>query len=342
MDELRSAPVETTGPDAEPGWRVQWKRLKCVRWGEWKALMNTAMNNWFTHNAPRLGASLAFYTLLSLAPLLIIVVAVAGAVFGREAAEGQLVWQIQDLIGREGAITIQAMLRGTQQPGAGTIASVIGVLALLYGATSVVAELRDALNTIWCVPRKEQTGIRSLLAILVERTISLAMVLAVGFLLLVSLTINAALSAVGKRFQWWLPSPEYVLQAVDFLITYFVIAGIFLLIYKFVPDLRLEWRDVIPGALVTALLFGVGRTLIGMYLGKAGVGSTYGAAGSLVLILFWVYYSAQIFFFGAEFTQAYAQHFGSRPCDRIGREVQIVDRDQPAPAGGGEPVVRLS
>ncbi len=304
--------------------------------------MNTAMNNWFTHNAPRLGASLAFYTLLSLAPLLIIVVAVAGAVFGREAAEGQLVWQIQDLIGREGAITIQAMLRGTQQPGAGTIASVIGVLALLYGATSVVAELRDALNTIWCVPRKEQTGIRSLLAILVERTISLAMVLAVGFLLLVSLTINAALSAVGKRFQWWLPSPEYVLQAVDFLITYFVIAGIFLLIYKFVPDLRLEWRDVIPGALVTALLFGVGRTLIGMYLGKAGVGSTYGAAGSLVLILFWVYYSAQIFFFGAEFTQAYAQHFGSRPCDRIGREVQIVDRDQPAPAGGGEPVVRLS
>lgn len=317
-------PVETTGIDNLPGWKVQWRRIRALRWRDIGTLFGTTATNWYAHNAPRLSASVAFYTLLSLAPLLVIVVAVASAVFGRKAAEGQLVWQIRDLIGQQGAETIQTLLQAAQLPGAGTVASILGALTLIYGATAVVSELRDALNTIWCVPRKQETGLRSLLSILMDRTLAFATILGVGFLLLVSLALNAALAALGARYQYILPLTEFALHTLDFVITYVVIAVLFALIYKLLPDISVEWRDVIPGALLTSLLFGAGKTLIGIYLGKASIASTYGAAGSLVVVLIWVYYSAQIFFLGAEFTQAYAQTFGSRPCDRVGREVSIV------------------
>ena len=161
---------------------------------------------------------------------------------------------------------------------------------------------------------------------LVDRTLSFAMVLGIGFLLLVSLAVNAALAALSDQFNFYLSTPAWALEAMNFVISYAVITVLFVLLYKVVPDLHIEWRDVILGAALTALLFSVGKTLIGLYLGTAGIGSTYGAAGSLVVVLVWVYYSAQIFYFGAEFTQAYAQRFGSRPCDRIGREVQLVTR----------------
>jgi membrane protein len=321
---MESGSVSTTGVDDKPGWRVELRRVFVLRWKDVRDLLTTTLVQWYVHNIPRLGASVAFYTLLSLAPLLVIVIAVAGAAFGRQAAEGQLVWQIQDLIGREGAETVQALLRGARQPGAGALATAIGLGALVFAATAVVSELRDALNTIWCVPKKPATGLQSIVAVLVDRTLAFAVVIGFGFLLLVSLAVNAALVAIGDRYQQWLPSPEYVLQSVDFVFSYFVIAFLFAMIYKLLPDLRLEWRDVIPGALLTSLLFSAGKTLIGLYLGKAGIASTYGAAGSLVVLLFWVYYSAQIFFLGAEFTQAYAQRFGSRPCDRVGAEVKIV------------------
>lgn len=320
-------PIETTGIDSVPGWKVQWRRIRALRWRDMGMLFATTATNWYTHSAPRLSASVAFYTLLSLAPLLVIVVAVASAVFGRKAAEGQLVWQIQDLIGREGAETIQTLLKGAQMPGAGAIASFLGGITLIYGATSVVSELRDALNTIWCVPRKQETGLRSLLSILMDRTLAFATVLGIGFLLLVSLAMNAALAALGTRYQYILPLTEFALHTLDFVVTYVVIAFLFALIYKLLPDISVEWRDVIPGALLTSLLFGAGKTLIGIYLGKASIASTYGAAGSLVVVLIWVYYSAQIFFLGAEFTQAYSQTFGSRPCDRVGRAVTIVSSE---------------
>lgn len=334
-----------SGNSQRPTWKTQLRRLRTFRWADFREVLAASIGNWYAHNVPRLGASLAFYTLLSLAPLLVIVVAVAGAVFGREAAEGQLVWQIQDLIGRESAQTIQALLRGAQAPGAGTVASILGLLTLLYGATAVVAELRDALNTIWCVPKKEQTTLRSILGVLRDRTVSLAVVLGAGFLLLVSLAVNAALSALEKQYQGWLSSPAVVLRGLDLAVSFLVITFLFALMYKLLPDLDLEWRDVIPGAMVTSILFSTGKTLIGIYLGTATVASAYGAAGSLVVLLFWVYYSAQIFFLGAEFTQVYAQTFGSKPCDRLQAQLKIDKPGElpvePAPRGE-EPLVKLS
>jgi membrane protein len=273
---------------------------------------------------PRLSASVAFYTLLSLAPLLIIVIAVAGAVFGREAAEGQLVWQIQDLIGRDGAETIQTLLKGASKPSVGILATVAGLLTLFYGAGTVIAELRDALNIIWCVPPKPGSGFRTIVSMLRDRTVAFAIVLGIGFLLLVSLAVNAALSALGDHFHAAMPMPPWIFKVLDFTVTYVIIAILFAVIYKWIPNIHIEWRDVILGAMMTSLLFGLGKYLIGIYLGTAGIASTYGAAGSLVVVLIWVYYSAQIFFLGAEFTRAYAQIYGSRPCDRAGREVQIV------------------
>ncbi|MEJ7605551.1 MAG: YihY/virulence factor BrkB family protein [Bryobacteraceae bacterium] len=298
---------------------------------------NVTINNWFRHNVPRLGASLAFYTLLSLTPLLVVIVAIAGAVFGREAAEGQIVWQIQDQVGRDGAQAVQALLRGTQRPGQGAVATVLSILTLVFGATSVVSELRAALNVIWCVPIKEEVGLKSLQSVLVDRTMSFALVLGIGFLLLVSLAFNAAISALGKH-ELFPAMPAWCVQILDFVITYAVITLLFAVLFKVLPDLYIEWRDVFLGAAITSLLFNLGKTLIGIYLGTAGIASTYGAAGSLVVVLIWVYYSAQIFFLGAEFTQAFAQKFGSRPCDRVGREVRIVNAfgEPLQPQGSGD------
>ena len=321
---MNNAPLATPGIDCEPRFSVKVRRILGLRRDELSQLTSAAVSNWFTHNVPRLGASVAFYTLLSLAPLLIIVIAVAGAFFGKEAAEGQLVWQIQDLIGRDGAETIQTLLKGAQKPAAGTLATVFGLLTLFYGAGTVVSELRDALNIIWCAPSKRKSGFHTILGLLKDRTVAFAFVLGIGFLLLVSLAVNAALSAVGAQFNAVLPMPPWVFKALDFVITYIFIAILFAMIYKWLPNLHIEWRDVILGALLTSLLFGLGKYLIGLYLGTAGIASTYGAAGSLVVVLIWVYYSAQIFFLGAEFTVAYAQVYGSHPCDRMGRDVQVV------------------
>lgn len=289
-----------------------------------RSLLALTADAYLRHNVGRLSASLAFYTLLSLAPLLVVVIAIAGVVFGREAAAGQIVWQIQDLVGREGAQAIQALLESANRPAAGMIATIAGLLTLCYAAGSVMAELRDALNTIWCVPVKEEpAGLAQLLALIRDRTVAFAMVVGIGFLLLASLVVSAALSAIGKYSEQF-ALPAAVLEVLNFTLSFGVITFLFALMYKVLPDLYIEWSDVLLGAIVTALLFTIGKTLISLYLGKAGIGSTFGAAGSLVILLIWVYYSAQIFFLGAEFTQAYAQVYGSRPCDHVGREVQIV------------------
>jgi membrane protein len=326
--------IEPTGGEQKLGWRTQWHRLRALRWKDFGAVLQDVFNGWSEHRIPRLGAAVAFYTLLSLAPLLIIVVAIAGAVFGREAATGQLVWQIEDLIGYAGAEIVQTVLKTTQRPGAGLLATVLGSLALFIGATTAVAELRDALNTIWCVPRKEVSGLKSLVSVAVERTFAFIAVMAIGFLLLLSLAVNTAVAAFSEYYQEWMPTlTTALLQWTDLLIAWIVASLLFALVYKVLPDIDLEWRDVIPGAMVTSFLFSAGRLLIGMYLGRASYASAYGAAGSLVVLLVWIYYSAQIFFIGAEFTRSWAQNFGSKPCDRLERELKMLEVSQPSEPG---------
>lgn len=259
-----------------------------------------------------MGASLAYYTVLSLAPLLIVVVAAAGLVFGRQAAQGALVGQIQDLVGKQGAEAIQAIL---QQAGAkktaGTVASIVGFLTLLFGASSVALELRSAMNKIWA--QKEAAGVSGLIK---ERSYAVAIVIGAGFLLLVSLVVSTVLTSLDKFMGNLLPIPVWVAEGMNAMVSLLMITGILAAIFKFLPSVPLTWRDVSVGALFTAVLFTLGKTLIGIYLGRASVGSVYGAAGSLVLILVWIYYSAQILFFGAEFTRVYSTEYGSQPAGK--------------------------
>jgi membrane protein len=225
-------------------------------------------------NVPRLGASLAFYTLLSLAPLLVVILAIAAIAYGREAAQGQLFWQIQSLVGSEVARAIQALLQGAYRPRTGIFATALGILTLVVGASSVVVDLRGALNTIWHVPvAPDGIGLSSVLRLLRERFYSFALVLGAGFLLLISL--------MGKFFGDLLPAPEGVLQAATSVASFLMSTALFAAIYKLMPDVQLKWSDVTVGACVTSLLFTIGKQLIGLYLGRASFGSTYGAAGSL-------------------------------------------------------------
>ena len=278
--------MSTSEPSAlrEVGQRLrQFLRLRSADIG---TLLKQTVSAWFDDNAPRLGAALAFYTLLSLAPLLIVVVAIAALAFGQKAAQGQLIWEIQDLVGTEGARAIQSLIQSAYKPAAGTTATVLGALTLFIGASAVVVELRDALNTIWHVPVPATvSSLRSLLRLIKERFYLFGLILGVGFLLLVSLALNAAVSVLGSLFGSLLPASESVLNVAVFLISFLVITLLFAAIYKFLPDVRLKWSDVIVGACFTSLLFTIGKQLIGLYLGNASFGSTYGAAGSLVIVL---------------------------------------------------------
>jgi len=271
------------------------------------ALVKETFSHFFASNAPRLGAALAYYTVFSMAPLLVVVISIAGIAFGREAAQGQIVWQIQNLVGPEGAKAIQALLVATQKPASGAVATGVGLIVLFFGASGVFLELRDSLNLLWGV-RTPGAGFRGLV---LSRFFSFAMVLAVGFLLLVSLVLSAVLAALGKYLGTYLPLSEGVLHLLTLVISFIVFTALFALLYKVVPDLPVAWGDVLIGAAVTSLLFSLGKFGIGFYLGKAAVGSAYGAAGSLVVFLAWVYYSAQIFFLGAEFTHLYSKRCGS-------------------------------
>ncbi len=266
-------------------------------------LLKETFSKWSEHDAPRLGASLAFYTLLSLAPLLIIAIAIVALVFGHDAAQDQIGNQLRDLVGQSGADAIKTMLARSHNASSGVVATAIGVITLLLGASGVCGELRAALNKMWDA---KPAGGSGFMAMIKEKSFAFGMVLAIGFLLLVSLVVSAGLAAVGMYASGVLPIPPFVLEILNFLVSFGVITLLFALIYKYVPDVKIEWHDVWIGATATALLFTIGKFLIGLYLGKAGVGSAYGAAGSLVAVIVWVYYSAQIFFFGAEFTQVYA------------------------------------
>ena len=250
------------------------------------------------------------------------VIAVAGLAFGRQATAGQIRGQIQDLVGAKGAAAIETMVQSAWAPAKGIFATVAGVFTLIFGASLVVAELRNSLNLIWKAPQAPEEGglIKGILRIARDRFLSFAMVLGFGFLLLVSLVINAVIAALGQKFQSMLPIPEFALQGITLVVWFIVTTVLFAFIYKILPDVKIAWSDVAIGAIVTSALFTLGKLLIALYLGKSTVASAYGAAGSLVVVLVWIYYSAQIFFFGAEFTKVYANKYGSRLRSRLSME----------------------
>jgi membrane protein len=251
---------------------------------------------------PRMAAALSFYTMFSLAPVLIIAVAVAGLVFGRHAAETQIVGEVERLFGIEGGHLIEALIENARAPSSSIPATVIGVIALLVGATGVFGELQDSLNTVWNVAQKPE---RPFLAIVKQRFLSFAMVFGTGFLLLVSLVVSAGLTALSEWGGRLAPSIVPALHAVDLVVSFAVITGLFALMYKLVPDVRLQWREVAPGAAITSALFIVGKFALGFYLGSRAFVSAYAAVGSLLVVLLWVYYSSQILLLGAELTQVW-------------------------------------
>ncbi|MEH2162923.1 MAG: YihY/virulence factor BrkB family protein [Nostoc sp.] len=271
-------------------------------------LFQETFKEWSEDKASRLAAALAYYTIFSIAPLLIIVIAIAGAVFGEEAARGQIVGQIQGLVGIEGAKFLESAIQNANQPKTGAIASIISIVVLLVGATGLFTELQDAMNTIWEVKPKPGRGVTNIIRL---RVLSFAMVIGIGFLLLVSLVISTGLTTLVTYFSNLLPGVDSLWQLVNFLLSFAITTVLFGLIFKVLPDVKIAWSDVLVGASLTSVLFSIGRFLLGQYLGNGSFGSAYGAAGSLVVILAWVNYAAQILFFGAEFTQVYARRYGS-------------------------------
>jgi membrane protein len=276
-------------------------------------LKRTALE-WYEDRGARLGAALAFYTLFSLAPVLIIVIAIAAMAFGQEVAHAQIIQQIESFIGRDGTKAIQVMLENASQRSSGVITTLIGLTTFLFGATIVFSELQDALNIIWKIPPKPERGM--VIGLLRDRFLSFTMVIGIGFLLLVSIVANAVLGAIVQLFGDILPHQVYFLRAANTLFSFAMVTLLCAMIYKVLPDTRIAWRDVLIGAVATSLLFTVGKFLIGLYLGYSSVMSAHGAAGSLVAVLVWMYYSAQIFYFGAEFTKVYAARRGLKSAQR--------------------------
>ena len=272
-------------------------------------LIKEAAADWSHDRAPRLGAALAYYTVFSLVPFLVVVIALIGLVLGQEAAQSAILSHIATLVGDQSAAAIKDMIQRADQPSTGLVATGLAVVTLLFGASGVFGQLQDALNTVWGVEPKEGRGVWGFIK---DRFLSFVAVLGTGFLLLVSLILSSALAAFGKWFSGLLPLPEALLHLFNFVLSFVVVTGLFALIFKVLPDARVAWRDVWVGALLTAALFTIGKYALGLYLGKSNVASAYGAAGSLVLILVWVYYSAQILLYGAEFTQVYANRLGER------------------------------
>ncbi|MGA2182625.1 MAG: YihY/virulence factor BrkB family protein [Bryobacteraceae bacterium] len=284
--------VEPPGPGVSRGAnRSSWLLLKAL-----PRVFRQASSEWIDDNAPRLGASVAFYILLSLAPVIVIAVAVAAVVYGQEAAQGRLASEIRGVAGPDVARTIQEIIKSAYKPRTGVIATLLGLVTLIFGASSIFVELHDAMNTIWHVSLPpDRTNAAAIIRLIRNRFYSVAMVLGIGFLLLVSLLLNAWIAARSIA----------VPQAATFMILYLVIAVLFAALYKIVPDVTLKWSDVAPGAMITSLLFMIGKQFMGLYFAHTSFGSAYSAAGSPIVVLLWVYYSALLFFWGAEFSKVY-------------------------------------
>ena len=272
-------------------------------------LLKRAGQAWLDDYAPSMGAALAYYTVFSLAPLLLIVIAIAGLVFGADAARGEIFGQLRGLMGDDAAKGIEALLASVSKPSEGITATVVGVGVLMIGATTVFGELQDALDRIWRAPARDKSG--GLWSLLRARLLSFGMIFGIAFLLMVSLVLGAGMAALGK---WWggaFGGWEVLAQVINAVLSFGLTTAVFAFIYKLMPRVKVEWYDVWLGAAVTALMFTIGKTLIGLYIGTTGVTSGFGAAGSVVIVLVWVYYSAQVFLMGAEFTWVYARTFGS-------------------------------
>lgn len=274
-------------------------------------VLKRALTGWWNDNVPHLGAALSYYTLFSLAPILVVAIAIGGLVFGAEAVRGEIVGQIQALVGREGALAVQAMLEGAAKPSSSVPATILGIITFFLGATGAFLELQTALNAIWRVKPKASTTF--LRALVTDRLISFGLVVGVGFLLLTSLLVSAGLTALHTYMGETFPGGTVLWEAVNVIVSLAVISILFAMVYKVLPDVELGWSDVWVGGLVTAGLFTMGKLVIGLYLGTSAFASSYGAAGSVIVLLVWVYYSAQIILLGAEFTREYVKEFGRRP-----------------------------
>jgi membrane protein len=282
-----------------------WKRAPTI-----VQIFQSAVRAWWDDDALRLGASLAYYTLFAIAPILLVATAIAGMVFGAEAVRGEIVGQLDHLIGREGARAVQSLLEGASQRRTGILATIFGSITFVVAATGAFLELQGALNTIWRVKPKPGINVK---AFLIDRVRSLGLVLAIGFLLMVSLAVTAALAAFSAWLNRLSPDLPLAWGGVNVIVSIVGSTALFAMLFRFLPDVRLRWRDVMTGAVVTAVLFTIGQQLIGLYLGQSSVASSYGAAGSVMILLLWVYYSCQILLLGAEFTRVYAQRIGRRP-----------------------------
>jgi membrane protein len=287
---------------------------KTLLQNRWIPMLQHAVSAWWNDQAPSKGAALAYYSMFSIAPLLFLIISIAGLIFGPDAVRGMVFDQIASLMGQNGAEAVEEMLANVSEPKTGTWATVVSIAVLLFGASTVFGQLQTALDTIWRVPEEEKqkdkrSGIWSFIR---SRLLTFGMVLGLAFLVTVSLILSSALSALGK---WWAPVVgqwEVVAHVLDIVVNFGVLTVVFAAIYKLMPRAHVEWRDVWVGGFVTALLFTIGKFLIGLYLGKSDVGSSFGAFGSLVIVMVWIYYSAQIFLLGAEFTWVYAHESGSR------------------------------
>jgi membrane protein len=299
------------------------------------SLFRQAIEAWMEDYAPSMGAALSYYTLFSIAPLLLIVIGVAGLVFGDDAARGEIFGQLRELMGDEGAAAVERLLAAADRPEGGVIATVTGTLMLVLGAMTVFGELQNALDRIWRAPVAKKAP--SWWKLLRARLLSFGMILGIAFLLMVSLVVSALLSALGRFWSETFGGWEVVAHIMDIAVSFGIVTLLFAMIYKLIPRVHVAWRDVWIGAAVTAALFALGKFLIGLYLGKSSVASAFGAAGSLVVMMVWVYYSAQIFLLGAEFTWVYAHTYGSRRGLRRPRPEDLAPVEPRSPHGPPRP-----
>ncbi len=273
-------------------------------------LLYRAFNAFWDDNALKMSASLAYYTIFAIAPLLLIIVSLAGIIYGQEAAQGKIFAELNKFLGSDAANQVQEIIKNISASQDTTFAIVIGSITLFVGTTGVFVEIQDSINEIWRVKAKPKTGWKKLIT---NRILSFSMVIGLGFLLIVSLVINGVVLALSEKLQIYFPDLTIlVINVFNLLLTFIVISALFGIIFKFLPDVLIDWKDVRMGAFFTALLFMIGKFIIGLYIEKVGPGTTYGAAGSLIVILIWVYYTSAILFFGAEFTQVYADCYGGK------------------------------
>ncbi len=287
----------------------------------WEVIKET-FSEWSDDQVPKLAASLSFYTVFSITPLLLIAIGVAGLIFGEAAAQGEIVNKIEDFVGKEGAVLVQEALKNSKESSTGILATVIGLVTLLIGASAVFLELQDSLNRIWDVRQKPGSSIKTLIR---NRLLSFLLVISMGILLFATLLISALITGFMGFLSNYLAMPGFIFILVDLIVSLVLVTSLFAIVFKFLPDVELDWKDVKIGAFVTALLFVLGKYLISLYLSKSSYGSTFGAAGSLALLLVWIYYSAQIVYLGAEFTFVYAKRYGTgiRPSS-YAEKVEII------------------